>query len=449
VMVGLLLDEGDAVAAFEFSERSRGRSFIDLLGNQKIGLHSETDSGDLERERELRGRVEDLERRHAQAEEDSETEARERELEAARRAYADFLIDLRVKNPQLASFVEVPTQDLASLQALIEPRTRLLVYHALPEELVAWVIGRDSIRVTRTPVRRQELAGRIQGFRQRLQNFDDVNEELAILSRLLLEPNLPLLGDAEQVCVVPHRELHRMPFAALRIGLESFIDRYALFFSPSASVLQYTYGRSGADGERRTAQPRVLAIGNPDLGDAAFALPFAQKEAERIAWTFPGAEVVTGERASKSWLRDNSERFDAIHLAAHGEYDAALPLLSSILLTGDEEDDGRLTAQEVFSLTLNANFVALSACQSGLGKLSNGDDIIGLNRAFVYAGTRQILSTLWRVDDVSTAVLIKHFYRNSETMSRAGALRAAQIEVRRRYPHPAHWAGVFLSGDWK
>lgn len=449
VMVTLLIDEGDATAAFNFSERSRGRSFIDLLGNSKIALHSERDAAELEEEKQLRARVSELERQRAQAEEPAQREALDAELEAVHKAYADFMIDLKVKNPQVASFVEVPTQDLASLQALIEPQTRVLVYHMLPNELVAWVISKESIQSTRTQVTREELAGRLQGFRQRLQNFDDINEELAILSRFLLEPNLPLLGDARQVCVVPHRELHRMPFAALRIGLEYFIDRYALFYSPSASVLRYTYAREGARTATPSAPPRMLALGNPDLGNEALALPFAQKEAERISWTFPGAEVVTREKANESWLRENSGKFDAIHLATHGEYDAAQPLLSAILLTGDGTNDGRLTAQEIFSMTLKASFVALSACQSGLGKLSNGDDIVGLNRAFVYAGTRQVLSTLWRVDDVSTAVLIKHFYRNSSRTDRAQALRQAQLDVRTRYPHPAHWSGIFLSGDWK
>lgn len=448
-MVSLLLDEGEVVAAFNFSERSRGRSFIDLLGNQKIEVHSPQDAEELKREKELRARMSELERRLGQLEDEGERADLEAELEEAQRAYQDFLIDLRLKNPQIASFVEVPTQDVESLQELIEPSTKVLIYHVLPDELVSWVIGKDTIQSTRTPVERSELAGRIQGFRQRLQNFDDIDEELAILSRLLLEPNLPLLGDAEQVCVVPHRELHRMPFAALQVGLENLVDRYALFYSPSSSVLRYTYARSNTPAQARPAAPRVLAIGNPDLGSETLALPFAEKEAERIRWSFPEAQIVTGDSADETWLRENSGQFDSIHLATHGEYDASLPLLSSILLGEDERNDGRLTAQEIFSMNINANFVALSACQSGLGKLSNGDDIVGLNRAFVYAGTRQLLSTLWRVDDVSTAVLVKHFYRNSARTSRAEALRQAQLEVRRRYPHPAHWSGIFLSGDWK
>jgi CHAT domain-containing protein len=105
--------------------------------------------------------------------------------------------------------------------------------------------------------------------------------------------------------------------------------------------------------------------------------------------------------------------------------------------------------REIFALSLRADLVALSACQTGLGRVTSGDELVGLNRAFVYAGTRQILSTLWRVDDVATAVLVKHFYREQTRVERAEALRLAQIEVRRRYPHPAYWAAMVMSGDWQ
>jgi len=120
-----------------------------------------------------------------------------------------------------------------------------------------------------------------------------------------------------------------------------------------------------------------------------------------------------------------------------------------VKLAPDSEDNGDLTTRKIFGLSIKADLIALSACQTGLGKVGNGDDIVGLNRAFVYAGTHEILSSLWRVDDVATAVLIKYFYRNMAGRDRAEALRQAQLEVRSQYRHPAYWAGLFLSGDWQ
>ncbi|MEM7396868.1 MAG: CHAT domain-containing protein, partial [Verrucomicrobiota bacterium] len=253
------------------------------------------------------------------------------------------------------------------------------------------------------------------------------------------------LTNTRRIGIVPHRELHRVPFAALRSGEGPLIEKHTLFFTPSASVLRYTFGRR----DDRHRSDRVLAVGNPDLDNTNLDLPFAEKEAERVRWTFPEATVLTGREATESWLATNISEYGIIHVACHGEYDPNMPLLSAVRLSADRTNDGKLTAQEIFGLSLNADLVALSACQTGLGRLSNGDDIVGLNRAFVYAGTRQILSSLWRVDDVATAVLVKHFYRNLKGRSRADALRQAQLEVRKRYSHPAYWSGIFLSGDWQ
>ena len=111
--------------------------------------------------------------------------------------------------------------------------------------------------------------------------------------------------------------------------------------------------------------------------------------------------------------------------------------------------DGNFEVNEVFGLEINADIVTLSACQTGLGDIVGGDEIVGLNRAFIYAGTKSILSSLWRVSDISTAVLIKHFYRNYGHGNKAESLRKAQLLVKRLYPHPSYWAGFNLTGDYR
>ncbi|MCB2156429.1 CHAT domain-containing protein [bacterium] len=443
-MIALLLDQGEVREAFNYSERSRGRNFIDLLGNRRIDFASAEDRDAMQRDRRLRLQVESLQRRLSSAPEDQRDELRA-ELDEAKQEYSNFLVEIRASNPQLSTFVEVQPVDVAEIQSLLDPDTRLVVYHVLPEELVAWVIGPASFNVVRTPVSRDELAVRIEGLRDRLQEFAPVDGELATLSAWLMTPIAGLIEPAARVGIVPHRELHLLPFAAIRLDGTPLIEHVSLFHAPSASVLRYTFGRRG----QIAGNLRVLAVGNPRFERAEMNLPFAEKEVERISWTFPDAEVVKGEEATESWVVDHIGDYGIIHLATHGQYDPKLPLLSGIQLATDQHTDGELTAREVFGLSLRADLVALSACQTGLGRISSGDEVVGLNRAFVYAGTRQILSSLWRVDDVSTAVMVKHFYRNVRTMNRAEALRNAQLEVRTRYPHPAHWSGLFLTGDWQ
>ena len=143
-----------------------------------------------------------------------------------------------------------------------------------------------------------------------------------------------------------------------------------------------------------------------------------------------------------------------IHLAAHGGYNVANPLYSAIYLApggAGTAGDGRLEAHEVYGLDLKGNeLVVLSACQTNVGELSAGDELVGLTRAFFFAGTPTILSSLWSVDDAATEALMTAFYRHWQAgMGKAAALQAAQAEVRgnSQWASPFYWAGFVLNGD--
>jgi CHAT domain-containing protein len=131
-----------------------------------------------------------------------------------------------------------------------------------------------------------------------------------------------------------------------------------------------------------------------------------------------------------------------VHVASHGRLDEESPLLSSLQLA-----DGDLSVAQVLGLTLRAELVALSACETGLGPLDGADAVLGLHQAFLIAGARRVISSLWRVSDLGSALLMKHTARHLARGEPAeAALRSAQNEVRRRFPHPAFWAGFRLDG---
>jgi CHAT domain-containing protein len=232
--------------------------------------------------------------------------------------------------------------------------------------------------------------------------------------------------------------------ATLQDGESYFLERQPLFYLPSASVLRYTLKRRTPEKNRQ-----VLAIGNPDLGNPTLELPFAEHEVSSIKWNFPQVTILTRERATESWVVDNIEKFGIIHLASHGEFDPINPLFSSVKLTKDLEEDGELEAVEIFGLPIKADLVVLSACQTGLGKVTEGDDVIGLNRAFLYAGTHALISSLWRVSDISSAILMKQFYRQYRLNNKARSLQQAMLHVKNRYPHPGYWGAFTLVGDFQ
>lgn len=321
----------------------------------------------------------------------------------------------------------------------------------------------------------------------------------------LVEPILEWADEDDIIWFVPHDVLHYVPLHAVKVQGRYLIERNPVCYSPSASVMKYCHTK------RKGRRQNALVIGDP-LGD----LSHAREEAFTVADLF-GTEPVIGEAAQKasvvSLLSEHSERFDILHFACHGRLDREQPLRSGIVLAGDGQDandvDGcnaeRLTADEIFQLQLEADLVTLSACDSGVNERRPGDELIGLTRALIYAGTPSVLVSLWAVNDFSTRLLMEKFYlelRNSNEknpVTKAEALRIAQRYVMnltisqlaeeqktrsrpqgddvphaterrlrdlsdgkvlngekaaadpnaKAFGHPYHWAPFVLVGDWK
>ena len=159
-------------------------------------------------------------------------------------------------------------------------------------------------------------------------------------------------------------------------------------------------------------------------------------ETSEIKKLYPSSSVLLGKEATRLKAKDLSSQHDILHFAAHAELNAEDPLSSAILLAKGNGDKGRLEVREIFELDLNASLVVLSGCETGLGKLSSGDELVGLTRAFVYAGTPSVVASLWKVDDASTAHLMSSFYRNLKTKSKMESLRQAQLEMIRGKVRP-------------
>jgi CHAT domain-containing protein len=144
--------------------------------------------------------------------------------------------------------------------------------------------------------------------------------------------------------------------------------------------------------------------------------------------------------------------YRVIHLAVHGIADSAFPDRASLLLLSDPKvgEDGFLQASEIVHLRLNADLVVLSACDTAVGPLEGQEGIANLSRAFLLAGARTVVSTLWQVDDDSSLFLMKHFYQHlSSTQSAASALTAAKRDMLRMFGQkasPYEWAGFIVEG---
>jgi CHAT domain-containing protein len=199
--------------------------------------------------------------------------------------------------------------------------------------------------------------------------------------------------------------------------------------------------------KRHPQADSLLAFANPDALGAPH-LSYAVEEAQAVAALYRTQPFV-GEEATEGQFKARAGRYGLVHVAAHSDYSPHSPLFSAILLAEDESEDGRLETHEVFNLDLpQTDLVVLSACETHLGELSSGDELVGLERAFVRAGSPSLLTTLWPVDDAATAELMKRFYTHLRAgVPKAEALRLAQMETRKEHLEPYYWAGFMLVGD--
>jgi CHAT domain-containing protein/lipopolysaccharide biosynthesis regulator YciM len=428
--------------AFNYSERARSRAFLDILGSKVQLARSGTL---LEHERALQARISVLQAMMAgQGPDASEGPRLRQEVEEAQKAYADFLTQVRKENKEQASLINVEPLNLKQVQELLDPGVTMLEYFVVRGAVLLWVVEKERIRFVNIPIARTDLVSKVTSFRDTVyqigekEKFRGISQELY---RLLVEPALPHIRGKE-VLVVPHDVLHYLPFQALLSDKDRYLIReYPVYYLSSASLMQFTHEKRRAGGER------ALIMGNPSLGDEAYNLRFAEREAKEVASVYPKSEVYLKAEANKPRAVSLSPKNDVLHFAVHAELDETDPMGSALLLAAEGKDDGRLRVGEIFALDLKAGMVVLSACETGLGKLSNGDELIGLTRAFIYAGTPSIVTTLWRVNDRSSYELMREFYRHLKTGKKAEALRQAQLTTMKEFPEPFYWAAYQLTGE--
>ncbi|TAN72768.1 MAG: CHAT domain-containing protein [Magnetospirillum sp.] len=426
-LVSSLIAQGDDAGAFAYAERAKARALVDLLGTR-----------DLRRVARA-APVEGLMGQLQQAQQALATidPASPPGLRGAR--VAELTAQLRRAAPELASLVSAQASSAEEIQALLPDGEALVEYFGGGDDLVAFVVTRRGIVARRLDGR--GLVDDIQSLRTRLQG-PDKGDPLPVAQRLHARLLTPLDGllQGQRLLVVPHGPLHYLPFAALHDGRSFMVERHALRMLPAAGVLAYLSGRR-ANGDR------LLLVGNPDLGQEKYDLPHAQVEAEAIHKLWPKSMLLVRRQAGKETVKRLAATHSRLHFASHGVFRPHQPLASGLLLSPEGDTDGMLTVAEIYELSLDADLVTLSACETGLGAIKNGDDVVGLNRGFLFAGARTIVSSLWSVEDEATKELMVGFYAGLAKRPKREALRQAQLAVKARFPHPFYWAAFQLTGD--
>jgi CHAT domain-containing protein/tetratricopeptide (TPR) repeat protein len=469
-LVTLLTGQGKNLEALLYTERAKGRVLLDAVSGGRSDLANVLTESERIEEQHLIKKLSDINQRiKSQPAGDTRTQNEfYGQLDAARLELASFKDRIYVAHPEtrlrsgvaqaltLASIKTITaTTDLAYLEYVVIDR-KLGVFIVKHNR----VTNEPAIRYSSLPVNIDEIRHKVDKFHsmmaERHPNHRALSRELY---QLLIEPVAKELQNVRTVCIVPDSFLWTLPFQALTTKRGNYlIEQYALYYTPSLSVLHEMNDRS----RQTITEESLIAFGNPVIGrDEKLnrdlcPLPEAEAEVDAVgsAVRSRGKKVLVGRDATEQVFKSLAPEYAMIHLATHGVIDNRDPLYSHLLLTkteGNVENEGSLEAREIMNMRLTADLVVLSACETGNGRISPGEGVIGMSWAFFVAGTRSLVVSQWRVNSASTSQLMHNFYkelaRRSKT-AKSEALRQASLAVLKepRYRHPFYWAGFVLVG---
>jgi len=334
------------------------------------------------------------------------------------------------------------------LRNAMPPKTALVEYAQIHDAIVIFYVSHTSfgvVRIVATPLAVRTLAERCNDLLQHRGEIASVRRVTAALHRLLIAPVSKQLAGIERLIIVPDRQLHTIPWAALYDATRDryLVDDFALSVAPSAGEMLLKDGPLNL-------KP-VLVVGDPHEEDAP-ALPEAAREAGIIAALYDSSTLLEGERATRARFITAARQSGLIHYAGHAESDLADPFGALHLVADSASKSGDLDANAIADLHLsNAPLVILAACGTMRGESGHVEGMPSIARAFLAAGARSVIGTLWEVDDDTVAPLFHRLHQELRNGARpSSALRTAQIALAHdpdpRLSHPATWAPVELLG---
>jgi CHAT domain-containing protein len=466
-LVMALLRRGETAEAFKVADAARSRALLEHLSAAKSDSSSRTAAGDLAAAEQLLRRIDRLmellrvadtgssSRRTLPA--DDQTEFLSQQIAESRRDYETLMRRTRVADRQTIAMARGDLPDPERIRATLRPGEAMLEYFVTDTQLVTFVVTQRSIRALGTPISDDALSSRVRLARDLVGRRESTPAaQRAVLSGLydvLIAPAKRggLLDGIRTLAIVPHSVLAYLPFAAL---IEPRTERYLvqdfdLFALPSGSSLPGVRNAPSPDTRLETA---VFAPFPTDL-------PGTGAEAEAIGHLTAASLRYLGANATESTLRAKLAEPRIVHVATHGVLNARSPMFSRIELArassvADPSNDGRLEVHEVLDLTIRSPLVFLSGCETGNGNawstsFARGDDYATLAEAFLYAGARNVISTLWRIEDRAAASFATTFYSGLGTKTPVEALGMAQRATlaSRDYASPYYWAAYVTSGD--
>ena len=441
-----LLDQRRYAEAFDLLERSRSRAMADLLASRPIGLSNPTERSMYTESVKLRAEIGRIQKdllllgtsgSKPNTQDIAAAQARIRELEVG---YDLLLKRMSREAPRLRELNTSVTIPLRELQAIMRRDSFDVIHYMVQQNgVIVWHIGSAGVHVRNVFLPPSELKSKVSELHRSVVDPNTVfNQQRA--RELFLFLVQPVLGfvESRQLVIIPHEELHGLPFQVLIDSNGAALgEQFQITYAPSATII------ARLRKVRNLAGGQLFAAADPSLNHA-------REEVAAIAKMYSGrAKVVDNVLLKESELKQEVGDHEVVHLAVHGQFDAREPLLSHLKLAADAVSDGQLTAAEMFGLPLErTTLVTLSACESGQSLVTESNEVLGMQRALLYAGAQNLLLSSWKVDSEATSLWMQSFYREAQSKPVAEAARLALSTVKRMpsYHHPFYWGAFQLVG---
>jgi len=471
--------ENYGLEAFSYLERAKARAFLDSLEISEVSISQGIDIKLANREIQLNSEISNLYKKLLQSE--STPEQRDKineDIRVSENALDNLKLEIRRTSPAYADLKYPQIITLKEVQEkLLDSKTAFFAYSVGKDSSYGFAITKHSLKIF--PISsRNEILKKVTEYRKVISDKDNKDFHLGFeLYSELVGPGLD--KTVQRLIFFPDDILYLLPFETLitkKQGNHWLINSHTIAYAPSISSLREIIKRSRNNGVRRTKD--FLAFGDPvyEEGDSESSLTnnlnqlqnfyfnqslklarlnYSGIEVQKIASLFKKnkEDVFLREKASEAELRSlKLDDFKIIHFAAHALVDDQKPARSFIVLSRNQDSRQYdfVQMRDIYNLRMNSDLVALSACQTGLGRLIRGEGIEGLSRAFFYAGASSVLMSLWAVNDQASYQLMERFYyhlRSSESIMQS--LQKAKLEMVHSgvFSHPFYWAGFVITGN--
>jgi len=468
---------------FQVIQKAKARAFLENLARSKVDVSKRLNLRLKNRENEISKRI-SLIKEQLSNSDLFEYKRKELLIELQREEdkFMSLISEVNLEIPEKSNIVS-PCR-VEQIQQLLNGNTALIEYFLGENQTIMFLITKTEFFVFPLPSR-NKIENSLRAFLKMLSNppkgeFNGILAAKRIYNELIFPAESKIKNVISNLIIIPDGILYYLPFETLvrsdngRPKEECYlIKNYRISYAPSSSILLFL---SRIQSENNNPKG-LLAFGNPFFSfntpkkqkkqnikvleegymntDFTFSLlPYSGREIIKISKYFPRKQrdIFINKNAKEEVIKEISLcNYKIIHFACHALVDEKFPFRSGLVLSFDEDskEDGFLQVREICSLKLNTDLVVLSACQTGKGKLENGEGILGFPRIFFYAGAKSILFSLWRINDKSTAFFMNYFYYYlSQGNEKAQALRLAKLKmIESKFCHPFYWAAFVLNGD--